>query len=84
MAEQYFVILGSEDGGCYVQKMTKEQILAGLEQEPHEPVSCTRSFGRRKFLKELPDDICNFTDAVIIKGNIIVPVPVQLVTKFEI
>ena len=44
MNDEYFVITGSEDGGCYIRKTTKEQLLSDFIDD------------ERKILHELPKE----------------------------
>ena len=76
----YFVIFGSEDGGCSIRQMTHDEVLALFK--PNEYGDYLR--GCRALLKELPEDICNFTDMVIIKGKIVVPKTKTVVTEYEL
>ena len=80
MADKYFVILGSEDGGCSMQEMSKEDILKMMVPNKYGDYD----YGKREFLSGLPEDICNFTDAIIIKGEIIVPKPKTVVKEYEL
>ena len=76
MPESYFIIAGSEDGGCHMERVSKEECLQRISGDYYG--------SRRKILNRLPEDICNFTDLVIIKGEIIVPKPKTVVTEYEI
>ena len=76
----YFVIVGSEDGGCSCKKMTKEQVLKVLTPDEYGDLY----YGKREVLKELPTQIDNFVDMVIIKGEIVVPKVKEVVKEYEL
>lgn len=73
----YFVIKGSPDGGCSCENLDKETILARLS---------VGYYGEQgvKCLGELPKDICNFEDLIIILGTIVVPKSKEVVKSFEL
>ncbi len=79
MADKYFVIQGDEDGGCRIEEMTKEQLLKAMTPN---------QYGERQVYGEilscLPEDICNFSDVVIIKGEIVVPRPKKTVVEYDL
>ena len=78
--EKYFIISNS-DGDTTVTEMSKEELLLAIEenywgdrtpmtlQDYHESRSDTNYWGE---------------SIMIIKGNIVVPTPKQVITKFEI
>lgn len=80
--DEYFVILGSEDGEPTIRKLTKEQIAKMMIPNQWGDYE----YGEREFLADIPEvfDPCNFSDIVIIKGKIIVPKPKQVVTEYEV
>lgn len=78
--ETYFVIFGSEDGGCSIKRMSKEEILKMLVPNKWGDFD----YGKREVLFDLPDDICNFTDMVIIKGRIVVPTAKEVVKEYDL
>jgi len=78
--EKYFIISNS-DGDTTVTEMSKEELLLAIEenywgdrtpmtlQDYHESRSDTNYWGE---------------SIMIIKGNVVVPTPKQVITKFEI
>ncbi len=84
MADKYFVILGSPDGGCRIQELTRNELLEGMKTYDDPDELGMRRFGNRRVLDRLPADVDNFDDMVIIKGEIVVPRPKQTVTEYEL
>ena len=85
MCESYFLITSGEDGiyitECENQKKLKEYI------QPDKDGECY--YGELEFLDKIPIidkgyfDTCG-NPAIIIKGKIIIPRPVNVVTEYEI
>lgn len=72
MAEQYFVIR-TDCNGAYLEVMTKKKLLAQYEggMKPHD-------------LSSGYADLCAGSGFTIIRGEIVIPKPVQTVTEWEI
>ena len=79
MTESYFVIHNSE-GDTTVEKLTREQLLERLN--PQEPY-----YGRHTTpMDKIPNEDTNYWygELLIIKGKIVTPWTVEVVTKIEI
>ena len=76
----YFVISGSEDGGCDMDALTKEELLLRLKPD----ADGYSYYGKKKVLSEPPEEIDNFIDLLIIKGDIVVPKPKTVVKEWEL
>lgn len=76
--EKYFIIGMSEDGEPFHYIMTKKRLQEFLEENPEQ------EFMTEEDLKE-NRDLNYWNDAIlIIKGEIVIPKPVEVVTKFEV
>ena len=84
MREKYFVIIGSDDGGCTINEVTKEELTNKLTPNKFGETFWGVLGSDFRILGELPDDVCNFSGIVIIKGNIVLPKPKQTVTEYDI
>ena len=72
----YFLIHCSEDGDISVDELTRDALLERIHE---------KYYGDIEFFKDFPeDDLVYWQKALIIKGNIVVPKPVQLVEKYVI
>lgn len=72
--EQYFMI-SNMDGDTFVSAMSKQDLEQMLEDE-----------AVKDFLDRVPDSDTNYWEMrpLLIKGTIVVPRPVQIVTKYEV
>lgn len=73
----YFIITTNEDGDVYFEKLSKDQVLAVLKEEPDPSFSPDEDFDRFVNLTDSPKRI-------LIKGEIIVPEPVEVVKEWKI
>ncbi len=78
MKEKYFIIGMSEDGDPFHYIMSKEELEEFLEEN-----------SEQDFMDE--EDLKNYSDSnywndsiLIIKGEIIIPEPVEVVTKYKL
>lgn len=80
MSETYFVIHNSE-GDTRVEKMGKEELVRRITPED----GCTY-YGVTDFLKAIEDTDTNYwgNNILIIKGEIVVPKPAEIVKAYEI
>lgn len=80
MSETYFVIHNS-DGATSVEYMSKEEIIKRITPED----GCTY-YGITDFLKTIEDSDTNYwgNNILIIKGEIVVPKPAEIVKAYEI
>ncbi len=77
MADQYFVIKTTEDGST-LREMTKEALeaeLAEMGDRRPAPHDLSRKWGT---------DLTAEAGYTIIKGRIVAPKPVEVVTKYEV
>ncbi len=74
--EQYFILNSSEDGISINGPLTKEQVLDRLDEN---------YYGEVNFLNDIPNDfIDSGSGMVIIKGQIVLPKPKQVVQSYEV
>jgi hypothetical protein len=81
--ETYFVIHGSEDGDVYVIKETKASLLKQLHPNEYGDVEIVIA----DILESLPDMEMTGWDGpfiLIIKGEIVIPQPLEVIPRFEI
>jgi len=74
----YFLFHISEDGDLSIEKMNKDELLSRINENYYGDIS---------FHYEIPEESDpNYWEkrALIIKGRIVFPKPVQLVEKYEI
>ena len=76
--ERYFVICNS-DGDTTVDCLTKEELLERLDPEDS-------YYGNGGYLKEISDTDTNYwgEKVLIIKGEVVVPKEVKVVTEIDI
>lgn len=77
----YFIITGSEDGGCRVCQVSRDELIRRLTPDENGE----SFYGNWKIAKQIPkvfDDSLN--EIVIIKGELVVPKEVSVVKKYEI
>jgi hypothetical protein len=74
--EKYFIITNS-DGDTYVDTVTKDELIKRLEEN---------YYGNVDFLTSAPKNYTNYwgDGVLIIKGEVVTPNPVEVVTKFNI
>ncbi len=79
----YFAIVGSFDGGCHLEQLTKEELLKKIT--PNEYGETDWCLGEdRMILSKPPEEIDNFSDILIIKGEIVTPVAKKFATEFDV
>lgn len=73
---KYFVLYPSEDG-CTVTELTESELKKRLNED---------YYSGREFLDKTPKDNHNYwgNSILIIKGEIVVPKPIQTVTEYEV
>jgi hypothetical protein len=79
----YFWISVSEDGDIRIEKMKREQVVEAIN------VLANEHEGQLNFLTDITDNDPMYwpnkgTINLLIKGNIVEPKPIQLVTKYEL
>lgn len=76
-AEQlYYTIYYNEDGDpASINQFTKFQLLAALENE---------DWGKVEIATKIPKNLDSFVGLVIIKGEIVSPYPVKVITALEL
>lgn len=79
----YFAIIGSFDGGCSLQQLTKEELLKKITPNQHGETDWNLG-ENRMILSSPPEEIDNFTDILIIKGEIVTPHTKKVVTEFDV
>lgn len=72
MSEKYFVVQ-TDENGAYLEVMTKKELLKRIrgDMKPHD-------------LSSGSTDLCAASGFTIIKGEIVIPKPVQTVTEWEL
>ena len=89
MPEQYFVAYQTDDGVRIDGPLTREHLLNRISPD-EEDGSTTYTAGQPVFLDAIPeyDGACwmrtHENALLIVKGEIVVPKPVQRVTKYEV
>lgn len=76
--DKYYVITNS-DGETMVEEISKEELEKRLQPDE-------RYYGNRDYLDKVPDLDTNYwgEDVLIIKGSIVVPEAVEVVTQVKI
>jgi hypothetical protein len=74
--EKYFIITNL-DGDTYVDTVTKDELIKRLDEN---------DYGNIEFLTSAPKNCTNYwgDSVLIIKGEVVTPNPVKVVTKFDI
>jgi hypothetical protein len=74
--EKYFIITNS-DGDTYVDTVTKDELIKRLDNH---------YYGNVGFLTSAPKNDTNYwgDDVLIIKGEVVTPNQVEVITKFDI
>jgi hypothetical protein len=85
MKDEYFVLFGSDDGEPSLHQMSKKEILELFNPNRDGEYE----YGHRTALAQLPEDLDlqgNFGDdsMIIIKGEIVVPKSIKVVTQYEL
>ena len=81
---RYFWITCSEDGDVFVRRLSKEDVLAAVDDPSVEP-EYRPKFLLAQELKDTSDPVCwRQGSGLLIKGEIVVPRVVECVTKHEI
>lgn len=87
MADKYYVIQAGE-GGVGVEELTKEELLKHLnDEDPYwgSDAEFSDSLPQERYGRESRSwDMRSTRGVVIVKGEIVVPKPKQVVTEFEI
>lgn len=81
---KYFVIRSSEDGEVYLSEMTKDQLENSMTPPPGEDraeIEADEICGSARGWDDRKESSCA---VLIIKGEVVVPKPVEVVTKFEL
>lgn len=79
--EKYYIICNM-DGDTNVEEITKEELLKRLQ--PDEDGNLY--YGCHEFMSKITQTDTNYwgDDLLIIKGSIVTPKPIEVVTKYEI
>jgi hypothetical protein len=83
MTEKYYMIRNS-DGETFVTEHTNEELLKIITPDKNGYTDLGDSI---KFLDSLVDNDTNYlgeNNLLIIKGQIVTPLPIQITTKFDI
>ena len=78
---EYFLFTLTEDGDIYINNYTREELFAEIDEELE-----AGDFELDEFIRNVMkfENLGNLKGKLLIKGKIVIPNPVKVVTKFEV